>query len=133
MFLEKTTTGVVIHEPTDEVKEKILQYFSLQDPLREYFIYSGNEPGKKPRFGKERDVIYISSGFMKIDDPVIKHLHAFKTIPYKTPKPCEIEMNRQPRSDLQRDCIKEMTTSSSHKITIELKPGVEPISGTRVW
>ena len=125
MRIEKTNTGIIIHEPTDEVKEKVLEYFALEDPTREYFIYSGNDPNHKPRFGKERDVIYISSGFLKIDDPDIKHLHVFKTIPPATPKPCKIVMNREPRSDLQRDCIKMMTTSDSPKITIELKPGVE--------
>lgn len=124
MRIDKTTTGIIIHEPTDLVKEKILEYFSLQDPTREYFVYSGNDPNNKPRFGREKDVVYISSGFMKIDDPDIKHLHAMKTIPYATPKKCEIVMNREPRSDLQRDCIKMMTESKDHKITIELKPGV---------
>jgi hypothetical protein len=33
---------------------------------------------------------------------------------------------REPRSELQKDCIKVLTTSNSHKITCELKPGVEP-------
>ena len=124
MYVEKTNTGLIIHGATDEVKEKCLQYFSLLDPLREYFVYSGNDLKKKPLFGKEHDVIYISSGFKSINDDVIKKIHIFKTIQPVTPKPIKIEMNREPRSDLQRDCIKMMTSSSSPKITVELKPGV---------
>ena len=66
MKLESTTTGLIIHQATTEVKRKVLQYFSLRDPVREYFIYSGKNPDKKPLFGKEHDVIYISSGFLPI-------------------------------------------------------------------
>ena len=36
-------------------------------------------------------------------------------------------MNREPRSPLQEDCIKQMLNTKSSKITIELKPGVELI------
>lgn len=124
MYVEKTNTGLIIHGATDEIKEKCLQYFSLLDPIREYFVYSGNDLKKKPLFGKEYDVIYISSGFKSINDEVIKKMHVFKTIQPATPKQIKIEMNREPRSDLQRDCIKMMTSSSSPKITVELKPGV---------
>ena len=131
MRLEKTTTGLIIHEPTDDIKEKCLQYFSLTDPIREYFVYSGKDPNSKITFGKERDVIYISSGFLKINDPVIKRLMMIRKLDSPTPSPVKIEMSREPRSDLQRDCIKKMTESKSTKLTVELKPGVgkaEPYS-----
>ena len=127
MKLEQTTTGVIIHQATTEVKRKVLQYFSLRDPVREYFIYSGNDKTRRPLFGKEHDVIYISSGFLKINDPVIQSLPKPSKVNYPTPKKVEITMNREPRSPLQEDCIKKMLTSDSAKITIELKPGVELI------
>ena len=124
MKIERTTTGVIIHGASTELKRKVLQYFSLKQPVREYFIYSGNDRTKKPLFGKEHDVIYISSGFLKIDDPVIQKLPKPTTINYPTPKKVTVEMNREPRSPLQEDCIKKMLTSDSPKITLELKPGV---------
>ena len=127
MKLEQTTTGVIIHQATTEVKRKVLQYFSLRDPVREYFIYSGNDKTRRPLFGREHDVIYISSGFLKINDPVIRSLPKPSKVNYPTPKKVEITMNREPRSPLQEDCIKKMLTSDSAKITIELKPGVELI------
>lgn len=122
MKIEKTTTGLAIREPSDMIKRKVLQYFSLTNPVREYFIYSGNDPNHKPLFGKEKDVIYITSGFLKIKDSEISSLK-FSEIKPKTPKHVEIKMNRQPRSDLQRDCIKKLTTTTSNKVTVELKPG----------
>lgn len=125
MKLERTTTGVIIHQPSYDVKRAILNYFSLTNPVREYFIYSGNDPNKKPLFGKEHDCIYISSGFLDINDQVIKNLPKPTVINYPTPKKVEISMNREPRSKLQEDCIDRMLNSKSHKITIELKPGVE--------
>lgn len=131
MKIEKTTTGLIIREPTNEVKRKCLQYFTLDKPLREFFIYSGNDPDNQPVFGHERDVIYITSGFLKVKDTDIMHLRIDKTKEIPTPKVIELKMNREPRSDLQRDCIKQMTTSTSHKLTIELKPGTgkaEPYS-----
>lgn len=127
MKLERTTTGLIIHQPSDDVKRAILRYFSLVNPVREYFIYSGNDKSKKPLFGKEHDVVYISSGFLEINDDVIRRLPKPTTISYSTPKKVEITMNRQPRSKLQEDCIDKMIHSSSNKITIELKPGVELI------
>ena len=63
MKIEKTTTGVIIREPSPDVKKKCLQYFSLTNPLREFFIYSGNDPDHKPFLGHEHDVIYITSGY----------------------------------------------------------------------
>ena len=131
MRLEKTTTAVIIHQASTEVKRKVLQYFSLQDPVREYFIYSGSNPDRKPLFGKEHDVIYVPSGFLKINDPVINRLPNPSVITPPTPKKVQITMNREPRSKLQEDCIKKMLTSNSSKITLELKPGVE-LTGTRV-
>ena len=131
MKLESTTTGLIIHQATTEVKRKVLQYFSLRDPVREYFIYSGKNPDKKPLFGKEHDVIYISSGFLDINDPVIKKLPKPSKISYHSPKQVNITMNRQPRSPLQEDCIKQMINNTTSKMTIELKPGVgkaEPLS-----
>ena len=124
MKLERTTTGLIIHQPSDDVKRAILRYFSLVNPVREYFIYSGNDKSKKPLFGKEHDVVYISSGFLEINDDVIRRLPKPTTINYPTPKKVEITMNRQPRSKLQEDCIDKMIYGSSNKITIELKPGV---------
>ena len=124
MKLERTTTGVIIHQASTEVKRKVLQYFSLRDPIREYFIYSGSNKTKKPLFGREHDVIYIPSGFLKINDPVIKKLPKPSVISAPSPKKVEITMNREPRSPLQEDCIKKMLTSDSPKITLELKPGV---------
>jgi hypothetical protein len=47
-----------------------------------------------------------------------------KTIPPVKPKPIKLTVSREPRSDLQRDCINMLTTSDAKKITIELKPGV---------
>ena len=123
MKIEKTSTGLRIKEPTDTIKQKCLRYFSLVNPVREYFIYSGNDPDHKPIFGKEKDVIYITSGFLKINDREISQLK-YSTIQPPVGKKISIEMNRQPRSDLQRDCIKKLTTSTSNKITVELKPGV---------
>ena len=68
MKLERTTTGLIIHGPDEIMKRKILQYFSLSNPLREYFIYSGNDKSRKPIFGNEHDVVYISSGFLNVND-----------------------------------------------------------------
>lgn len=129
MKLERTTTGLIIHEPSNDIKRKILQYFSLVNPLREYFIYSGNDRTKKPIFGKEHDVVYISSGFMNLNDNIVKALPKPSMIQPITPTSIEITMNRQPRSKLQEDCIKMMTDTkqASYKTTIELKPGVEPL------
>lgn len=134
MQLERTTTGLIIHNPTDEIKRKVLRYFSLVNPLREFFIYSGNDPKKQPIFGKERDVIYISSGFLNVNDPMIQQFPRPRMIQPMTPTPIELKMNRQPRSKLQEDCIKMLTdpNTKSNKVTIELKPGVEPYTGTRV-
>lgn len=125
MRVEKTNTGIIIREANYNIKQKCLEYFSLTDPIREYFLYSGNDPNNKPRFGKEHDVIYITSGFAKIDDPIIKRVMTIgKTIPPIKPKPIKLTVSREPRSDLQRDCINMLTTSDAKKITIELKPGV---------
>ena len=132
MKIEKTTTGLIIREPTTEIKQKCLQYFTLDKPIREFFIYSGDDPDNKPIFGHERDVIYITSGFLKIKDKAIERLRIDKTKEIPTPKTIELKMNREPRSDLQRDCIRQMTESKSPKMTVELKPGVE-LTGTRVW
>lgn len=110
-----------------EIKRAVLRYFSLTNPVREYFIYSGNDKSKKPLFGKEHDVIYISSGFLNIEDEDIKRLPKPSVINYQTPKKVEITMNREPRSPLQEDCIRQMLNTKSSKITIELKPGVELI------
>lgn len=132
MTIIKTATGLIIKEPTIEIKRKILQYFSLSRPTREYFIYSGNDVTRKPLFGKEHDVIYITSGILGVKDSVLqKELSKYSTITPPQGKRIDIKMSREPRSDLQRDCIDLMTTSTSNKITIELRPGVgkaEPYS-----
>ena len=133
MRIEKTTTGVIIREPTTEVKKKCLQYFSLTNPLREFFIYSGKDPdhAKVPIIGRDHDVIYITSGFLKIKDKEIEKLHVASEKHQATPKLITLEMNREPRSPLQRDCIELLTTAKENKITVELKPGTgkaEPYS-----
>lgn len=127
MKLERTTTGLIIHGPDEIMKRKILQYFSLSNPLREYFIYSGNDKSRKPIFGNEHDVVYISSGFLNVNDGYMRSLPRPSTIQPIVPERIQITMNRQPRSKLQEDCIKMMTdkTKNNYKTTIELKPGVE--------
>lgn len=129
MKIERTTTGLIIHNPDDTTKRKIIQYFSLVNPIREYFIYSGNDPSKKPLFGKEHDVVYITSGFLNVNDNTIRSLPRPTMIQPPTPAKVEIKMNRQPRSKLQEDCIAMMTdpNRNGYKLTIELKPGVELI------
>ena len=124
MRVEKTSTGAIIYHPSLEVKRKALQYFSLPDPQREYFIYSGTDINRKPLFGKEHDVLYITSGFLRLNDPVIEQLR-LKTIRKSSSDGDSIEltMNREPRSQLQRDCIQKMLDTTSSKLTIELKPG----------
>ena len=125
MKVEKTTTGCIIKEPSDEIKRKVLQYFSLKQPVREFFIYSGNDPDRPPIFGHERDVLYISSGFLNIADDVIRRETKWKKeITPSNGKTISLGSAREPRSELQKDCIKVLTTSNSHKITCELKPGV---------
>lgn len=121
--VEKTTTGVIIRKPTTDIKKAVLKYFSLLKPTREYFIYSGNDPNGKALFGDEKDVIYITSGFLKIKDPVIQSMP--RGVVKQPPMPAKIELNveRTPRSQLQRDCIEKLTKSPSAKITVELKPG----------
>ena len=122
--VEKTTTGVIIRKPTTDIKKAVLKYFSLLKPTREYFIYSGNDPNGKALFGDEKDVIYITSGFLKIKDPVIQSMP--RGVVKQPPMPAKIELNveRTPRSQLQRDCIEKLTTSPSAKITVECRPGV---------
>lgn len=134
MYIERTTTGLIIHKPNDEMKRKVLRYFSLSNPLREFFIYSGNNPNKQPIFGKEHDTIYISSGFLNINDPMILNIGKVHVIQPMTPSQIDLKMNRQPRSKLQEDCIKMITdpNAKNNKVTIELKPGVELITGTRI-
>ena len=125
MKLERTTTGLIIHNPDDITKRKILQYFSLVNPVREFFIYSGNDTSKKPIFGKEHDVVYISSGFLGLNDQYIRDLPKPTVIQPITPSKIQLTMNRQPRSPLQEDCIKAMIDPNrkNSKLTIELKPG----------
>ena len=65
MKIEKTSTGLRIKEPTDTIKQKCLRYFSLVNPVREYFIYSGNDPDHKPIFGKEKDVMTFEYRIIK--------------------------------------------------------------------
>lgn len=129
MKLERTTTGLIIHNPDDITKRKILQYFSLVNPVREFFIYSGNDTSKKPIFGKEHDTVYITSGFLALNDQYIQRLPYPYTIQPITPKRITLNMNRQPRSKLQEDCINMMIDPNRkrNKITVELKPGVELI------
>jgi hypothetical protein len=123
--VEKTSTGLIIREPSNEIKRAALRYFSLKDPVREYFIYVGKDVTKKPIFGKEHDVLYITSGFLTMKDQNVIPLKNFvKTIPARDGADIKIEMNREPRSQLQRDCIDRMVKCKSPKLTIEVKPGV---------
>ena len=123
MKIEKTTTGVIIHDPTDEMKRKILRYFSLNNPTREFFIYTGND-SKFPLFG-DHDTIYITSGILGIKDEALqKMLKGYKTIDIPTPQTVNIEMNMKPRSKLQEDCIHAMVSSTKHKLAIEVRGGV---------
>lgn len=131
LSVERTTTGVIIRQPNTDVKKAVLKYFSLLKPTREYFIYSGNDPNGKTLFGDEKDVIYITSGFLKIKDPVIQSLP--RGVVKQPPMPAKIDLKveRSPRSQLQRDCIEKLTTSNSSKITVECRPGsgkLEPYS-----
>lgn len=123
MKIEKTTTGLIIKDPTTEVKRKVLEYFTLQKPVREFFIYSGDDPDNKPTLGNKHDVIYITSGLLNINDRFLRSLKVDSVKDIPTPKQITLEMNREPRSRLQEDCIKMATTSDSPKITMELKPG----------
>lgn len=124
MKIEKTTTGIIIHEPTDEMKRKILRYFSLNNPLREFFVYSGSDPDRKPLFGKEHDVIYVTSGILGIRDEALqKMLRGYKTIDPITPKTIDFEINMKPRSRFQEECIERMITTTNPKLTIEAKGG----------
>lgn len=125
MHIEQTATGCIIRNPSTEIKRKVLQYFSLKQPVREFFIYSGNDPDHPPIFGKERDVLYISSGFLHIVDPVIQKETRFK----KTSQPpmgarISLSLSKEPRSDFQRDCTKVMINTKARKLTIEAKAGL---------
>ena len=129
MKIEKTTTGLIIHNPDMMTKRKLLQYFSLVNPVREFFIYSGNDDSRPGLFGMEHDVVYVTSGFMYINDQYIRAMPSPSIIQPKTPKRITLEMNRQPRSKLQEDCIAKMIDPNNRhsKMTLELKPGVELI------
>lgn len=117
MKVQKTTTGYIIHDPSPFIKKKALQYFSLTNPVREFFTYS-----KESTF---HDVLYITSGFGSIrDDAVRRELSHAEIIKPPAGKGISLEMTREPRSQLQKDCIEKLTTSQSNKITVELKPGV---------
>lgn len=124
LSVERTTTGVIIRQPNTDVKKAVLKYFSLLKPTREYFIYSGNDPNGKTLFGDEKDVIYITSGFLKIKDPVIQSLP--RGVVKQPPMPAKIDLKveRSPRSKLQSDCIETLTKSTASKITVECRPGV---------
>lgn len=132
MHIEQTATGCIIRNPSTEIKRKVLQYFSLKQPVREFFIYSGNDPDHPPIFGKERDVLYISSGFLHIIDPVIQKETRFKkTIQPPMGARISLSLSKEPRSDFQRDCTNVMITTKARKLTIEAKPGLgkmEPYS-----
>lgn len=126
MKLEKTATGLIVREPDDAFKRKCLQYFSLNKPIREFFIYTGNDPDNQGILKKGgKDVIYITSGFLEIKDQYIEKLkREVREVKPVIGKKIQIDMNREPRSPLQVDCIKKLTTTQHHKTTVELKPGV---------
>ena len=124
MHIEKTATGYAIYNPSTLIKQKALTYFSLKNPVREFFTYS--------REDSDHDVLYITSGFGGLRDERLRH--ELKDYTELTPHPgkkIELTQTREPRSQLQKDCIEKLTTSDSAKITVELKPGVgkaEPYS-----
>ena len=124
MKVMKTVTGYIINNPTPYIKKKALQYFSLTNPTREFFTYS--------KESDDHDVIYITSGFGHLRDEQLRYeLCDAEEIKPPTPDSIHLEMTREPRSQLQQDCIEKLTTSKSSKITVELKPGVgkaEPYS-----
>lgn len=124
MKVQKTYTGYIINDPTPFIKKKALQYFSLTNPTREYFTYS--------RESDVHDVLYITSGFGHLRDEQLRYeLCDAEEITPPSGNRISLEMTREPRSQLQKDCIEKLTTSHSHKITVELKPGVgkaEPYS-----
>ena len=124
MDIEKTQTGLIIHNPSPTIKEKALRYFSLTNPTREFFIYSKEDD--------KHDVLYITSGFANLkDDKLRNELRNYHEITPPAGKKISLPQNREPRSQLQKDCIEKLTTSDSAKITVELKPGVgkaEPYS-----
>ena len=123
MKIEKTTTGIIIHDPTDEMKRKILRYFSLNNPTREFFIYTGNDKSKLPLFGKDHDTIYITSGILGIKDEALqKMLKGYKTIETLTPASFELDIkNMKPRSRFQEDCIAAMVKCTKPKLAVEAK------------
>ncbi len=88
MNIEKTTTGVIIREPSDEIKRKCLQYFSLPNPVREFFVYCKKDPDydKLVSFMRDHDIIYITSGFLNIKDKVIESLNVSSEKPIQTPR-----------------------------------------------
>ena len=124
MDIEKTQTGLIIHNPSPTIKEKALRYFSLTNPTREFFIYSKEDD--------KHDVLYITSGFANLkDDKLRNELRNMHEITPPAGKKISLPQNREPRSQLQKDCIEKLTTSDSAKITVELKAGVgkaEPYS-----
>lgn len=124
MSVERTTTGLIIREPTDDVKRAVLRHFSLQNPLREFFVYCGKDPDNTNAFGGQKDVIYISSGFGNTRDPVVNHMmNSVKQIPPRIPSKLDIGSTREPRSQLQKDCIEKLITTQHAKTTVQLRPG----------
>jgi superfamily II DNA or RNA helicase len=124
MKIQRTSTGIIIQEPTREMKEKVLQYLSLRQPIREFFVYCKNDPSRKNVLGIKKDVLYLPSGFGKIPDEYIKkEIDGAPVLKPSSGAVVDIRMNREPRSPLQEDCIKHLTTSTAPKITVELKPG----------
>ena len=98
--------------------------FFIKNPTREFFIYSGNDIDNKPIFGEDRDVLYVSSGFMKINDPIIKKaFNKVSEIKPKIGKTIKVDIDMKPRSRLQKDCIDKLINTNNEKITVELRPG----------
>lgn len=126
MRIERTTTGLIIYDPSMIIKRKCLQYFALSSPKREFFIYN--------RIDDNHTVLYVTSAFEHLEDKALQD--ELKTVNIKNIRPSEgdkiiLKMTREPRSDLQRDCINKLTSSNSKKITVQLKPGTgkaEPYS-----
>ena len=97
MKVQKTNTGYIIQDPSTFIKQKALQYFSLTNPVREFFTYS--------RETEDHDVLYITSGFGHLRDERLRYeLCDAEEIKPHTGESISLEMTREPRSELQRDC-----------------------------
>ena len=64
MRIERTTTGLIIYDPSMIIKRKCLQYFALSSPKREFFIYN--------RIDDKHTVLYVTSAFEHLEDKALQ-------------------------------------------------------------